>query len=163
MSRDVSLLGPETRGLYMGLQVACRLHLEREIFLVHGFRSGIEQDALFAIGRTLPGMIVTDAKAGESWHNCGRAIDVAFTPTDVDGDGEKEGPWSDQFPWKELGHIGEALGFMWGGRPGVATAGDLGHFQRSHGISILDATLEYHLCRAFGEGMGRFWEMTHEV
>lgn len=33
------------------------------------FRPGSEQDALHAIGRTMPGKIVTNAKAGQSNHN----------------------------------------------------------------------------------------------
>lgn len=71
-----------------------------------------EQDALYAIGRTKPGSIVTNAKAGESLHNFDVAFDVAFTTkTGITYDG----------PWQMLGTVGTILGLEWGGWPDKAT------------------------------------------
>ena len=44
--------------------------------VVQGLRTFAEQDALFAKGRTKRGKIVTNARAGQSFHNYGLADDV---------------------------------------------------------------------------------------
>jgi peptidoglycan L-alanyl-D-glutamate endopeptidase CwlK len=41
------------------------------LVVTQGLRSMAEQDQLFAQGRTAPGKIVTNARAGESYHNFG--------------------------------------------------------------------------------------------
>ncbi len=41
-----------------------------------GLRTAAQQNALYAQGRTAPGHIVTNAKAGQSNHNYGLAVDV---------------------------------------------------------------------------------------
>jgi len=46
------------------------------LLVVSGLRTATEQDALYAQGRTAPGHIVTNAKAGQSMHNYGLAVDV---------------------------------------------------------------------------------------
>ncbi|WP_404276711.1 M15 family metallopeptidase [Exiguobacterium undae] len=48
------------------------------IGVAHAFRTKQEQDALFAIGRTRPGKIVTYARGGASNHNFGVAVDLFF-------------------------------------------------------------------------------------
>lgn len=123
--------------------------------VTHTLRTNAEQDALFAKGRTVPGehcrhhgdprprkigtcMVhplgysVTKAPAGMSWHNYGRAFDVAIatyqgdlTPKDLyDG------------PWAMLGDLGESVGLEWGGRWGGF---DLPHFQDRGGMTIKEA------------------------
>lgn len=47
-------------------------------FITDGFRSFAEQTELYAQGRTKPGNRVTNAMAGESPHNFGLAVDLAF-------------------------------------------------------------------------------------
>jgi peptidoglycan LD-endopeptidase CwlK len=46
------------------------------LLVVSGLRTAAEQNALYAQGRTTPGHIVTNAKAGQSMHNYGLAVDV---------------------------------------------------------------------------------------
>ncbi len=46
------------------------------LLVVSGLRTAAEQDALYAQGRTAPGHIVTNAKAGFSMHNYGLAVDI---------------------------------------------------------------------------------------
>ena len=41
-----------------------------------GLRTSEQQNALYAQGRTLPGQVVTNAKAGQSNHNYGLAVDI---------------------------------------------------------------------------------------
>jgi len=39
------------------------------------YRTFAESDKLYAQGRTEPGQIISNAKAGQSWHNYGLALD----------------------------------------------------------------------------------------
>ena len=78
------------------------------IRVTQGLRTWPEQNELYAEGRTLPGRIVTNAKAGQSWHNYGCAVDVA--PFD---DGIPD--WDLSHPaWMRIVMIGEALGLRSG-------------------------------------------------
>jgi len=45
--------------------------------ITQGLRTWPQQDAIYAIGRTVPGKIVTDAQGGYSAHCFGYALDVA--------------------------------------------------------------------------------------
>jgi peptidoglycan L-alanyl-D-glutamate endopeptidase CwlK len=73
-------------------------------------RTAAEQDALYAQGRTVPGKIVTNARAGQSAHNHGLALD--FVPM-VNGKPE----WGSKHPhWEALGKLAESVGFEWAGR-----------------------------------------------
>lgn len=79
------------------------------IEVVQGLRTFAEQDALFAQGRTKPGLVVTRAKGGQSNHNYGLAVDVV--------------PFSDGKPqwdaansvWVAIGAEGGKQGLEWGG------------------------------------------------
>lgn len=83
-----------------GLDVKC----------ICGLRTWAEQAALYAKGRTAPGKIVTKAPPGHSMHNYGLALDVAVF--------SKDGKTyhGDHALYRELGPLGESLGFEWGGR-----------------------------------------------
>ena len=82
---------------------------DTQAFITDGFRSGEEQDKLYAQGRTTAGKIVTNAKAGQSAHNFGMAIDIAFRK-----DGTK-GLSYDLALYKKLLPLAEELGLEWGG------------------------------------------------
>jgi peptidoglycan L-alanyl-D-glutamate endopeptidase CwlK len=75
-------------------------------------RSNDEQAALYAQGRTKPGHIVTNAKAGHSAHNYGLALDIVPM---VNGKPDWHG--SDPI-WKQIGELGMAAGLTWLGAPG---------------------------------------------
>lgn len=98
------------------------------IFVTDEYRSNAEQDALYAIGRTKPGKIVTNAKGGESMHNYRCAFDVAFV--------KKDG--SDPYvgPWDMVGRIGKAIGLEWGGEWDNFV--DRPHFQYTAGYTLAD-------------------------
>lgn len=89
-------------------------------------RAYAEQDALYAQGRTKPGGIVTNAKAGESWHNFGLAMDVVA----IDKDGKAD--WNG--PWERIAEIGKSLGFEWGGD--WKSFKDKPHFQMKFGHTL---------------------------
>lgn len=77
--------------------------------VTQGVRTWPEQDTLYAEGRTSPGKEVTNAKAGESWHNYGCAIDVAPFINDQQPD------WDEAHPaWARIVAIGESLGLRSG-------------------------------------------------
>jgi peptidoglycan L-alanyl-D-glutamate endopeptidase CwlK len=97
--------------LYPGIRCQTRDFLKEAekltAFLFCGYRSFEEQTKLYNQGRTTPGSIVTNAKAGSSYHNYGLAIDVVF---------KNNGNWTwDSKMWKQLGKLGEQYGFEWGG------------------------------------------------
>ncbi|MFB4260529.1 peptidoglycan-binding protein [Shouchella clausii] len=75
-----------------------------------GYRSYAEQTKLYNQGRTTPGNIVTNARAGYSNHNFGVAIDYFLT----NHDGSKA-VWTVNAQWRRVAAIGKQLGFSWGG------------------------------------------------
>lgn len=75
--------------------------------ITSGTRTYEEQDQLYAQGRTKPGRIVTDARAGYSSHNHGLAFDVTL----FDG---KTPVWESPL-YARLGKLGKAIGLSWGG------------------------------------------------
>jgi peptidoglycan L-alanyl-D-glutamate endopeptidase CwlK len=89
------------------------------IIVICGTRTYAEQDALYEQGRTKPGKIVTNARAGHSNHNFGVAFDI----------GVFEGSnYLDESPkYKAVGVLGIDLGLEWGGN--WKTIQDEPHFQ----------------------------------
>jgi peptidoglycan LD-endopeptidase CwlK len=94
-----------------------------------GYRSAAEQNALYAQGRTKPGNVVTNARAGESNHNYGLAIDYFL----VSEDGNTA-IWSVNQDWRKVAQIGKALGFAWGGD--WTSFPDYPHLEMMGGLSI---------------------------
>lgn len=74
-----------------------------------GLRTMEEQAALYAIGRSKPGKIVTKARPGESYHNYGLAFDwVAMKP--VSKTELFQADWDDETAFK----LGERVGITFG-------------------------------------------------
>jgi LysM repeat protein len=114
------------------------------LMVTQGLRGMAEQDQLYAQGRTAPGLIVTNARAGESYHNFGLGFDILV----LDAMGKAD--WSPTNPgWGQAGGTGEDLGLEWGGRwTGLV---DLPHFQYTGGVSL-------ERCRALlPSGLVRVW------
>jgi len=80
-----------------------------DILIYCTLRTGAEQDELYKIGRTLPGKIVTNLRAGQSLHNTGRAFD--FVPLLY---GKPQ--WANKELYARCGAIGESVGLEWSGR-----------------------------------------------
>lgn len=96
---------PMVRNLLEKGQVAIK-NTGWTLFITDGFRSFAEQTALYAQGRTTAGKIVTNAKAGQSAHNFGLAVDLAF---------QKAGVLSyDAVLYAKIYPIARALGFELG-------------------------------------------------
>lgn len=107
MSRAIEDLQPDLQVMARELLARCEA-VGIPLVVTQTLRTFEEQQALYDQGRTKPGKIVTNAKAGESPHNFGLAFDVAFkTPGGgVTWDG----------PWQQVGGIGANIGLSWGGR-----------------------------------------------
>ena len=87
------------------------------------------QSALYAQGKTPGGQQVTNAKAGQSYHNYGLALDVVEIR-----DGKAIYNDSDNPRWDEIGAIGKNHGFTWGGD--FKSIKDKPHFEMPLGFSI---------------------------
>jgi peptidoglycan L-alanyl-D-glutamate endopeptidase CwlK len=82
------------------------------LLVVSGLRTPAEQDALYAQGRTTPGHIVTNAKAGQSMHNYGLAVDVVPYLSGPAGALN----WTVSTPqYKAMVAAMKAQGLVWGG------------------------------------------------
>lgn len=79
-----------------------------QIIVIQGLRTFEESDELYAQGRTKPGAIVTNAPAGESYHNYGLAFDFAMVTNGKDDN--IVGP-----NWMKVVTIMKRYGMEWGG------------------------------------------------
>lgn len=105
-SRSLDDLKPEIRPLVDTFLASC-ITAGLDVLVTCTLRTDAEQTALYARGRTTPGRIVTRAKAGQSAHNYGLAIDVVPM---VNGKPD----WEEADPvWKTIGQLGQAAGLTW--------------------------------------------------
>jgi peptidoglycan L-alanyl-D-glutamate endopeptidase CwlK len=70
----------------------------------HTLRTNAEQNELYALGRTKPGKIVTNAKGGDSYHNYGLAIDFVLI---VNG----KASWTVNKDWLKVIEIFQSYGW----------------------------------------------------
>jgi peptidoglycan L-alanyl-D-glutamate endopeptidase CwlK len=104
--------------------------------ITQGLRSFAESDKLYAQGRTTPGSIVSNAKAGQSWHNYGLALDFVNL---VNG---KEN-WNVDSNWMKVVNIFKSHGFTWGGDfPGSFK--DYPHFEMKLGLTLSQVLAKYN-------------------
>ena len=101
------------------------------------FRTFAEQDAEYARGRTAPGGIVTNARAGQSYHNYGLAVDVVEVHPHY---GYEKG--YDQRRWDTIGQEAINAGFVWGGN--FTTIVDKPHIEMSFGFTTAQLLVRYN-------------------
>lgn len=128
----IDVLHPSVRGEVEQIVAECDVALtgRAKVRISQGLRTFAEQDALYAIGRSLKGKQVTNAKAGQSIHNYGLAVDIvliidgkeASWDTAKDWDGDKVADWM------EVVKIFKNHGWNWGGN--WKTFKDLPHFEK---------------------------------
>lgn len=125
-NRDVVKLYPDIRTRLARVMTDMKDHF-KPIFIVEGYRSFERQNYLYAQGRTFKdSKKVTNSMPGDSFHNYGLAVDVAFKDAD---------PWSETHPWKDLTRIVKAHGFVSGADfPNI----DRPHMQLSYGLTLKD-------------------------
>lgn len=104
-----------------------------------GMRTYAQQTALYNQGRTTPGSIVTNAKAGYSNHNFGLAVDYFLVSEDGTvgyWDITRDMNANQVADWFEVAAIGKALGFSWGGD--WTSFVDYPHLEMTGGLSTAE-------------------------
>jgi peptidoglycan L-alanyl-D-glutamate endopeptidase CwlK len=99
-----------------------------DLLVTSTYRDAASQDALYAQGRTKPGVKVTNAKAGQSYHNYRCAVDVVPM---------RNGKpiWNAADPvWQEVGAIGKKAGLEWAGD--WKRFREFPHFQYTAGLTL---------------------------
>ena len=127
-SRSLSDLNPKVAALCSEFITRCKAK-GIDILITSTYRDSASQKALYAQGRTLPGKKVTNAKAGQSYHNWRVAFD--FVPI-VNG----KAMWSDTALFTQCGEIAEQIGLEWAGR--WVKFKELCHCQYTNGLTLLD-------------------------
>lgn len=127
-SRSLDDLLPPVRARAAKFIAACALqHID--VLITSTYRDNESQAALFAKGRTAPGQVVTNAKAGQSFHNYRCAFD--FVPL-VNG----KAMWADTALFERCGVIAEQCGLEWAGR--WKSFKELAHCQFTGGLNLHD-------------------------
>jgi len=104
-----------------------------------------EQEKLYAQGRTRPGQVVTNARAGQSYHNYGLAVDFCLLleggkkvswnrSLDLDHDGQKD--------WDEVVFVFKMYEWKWGGD--WTSFKDYPHFQKTFSASVGQLLAKYN-------------------
>ena len=127
-SRDIKHLHPLVAEKCRNFIADCKLQ-GIDIIITSTYRDNTAQNALYAQGRTSPGKKVTNAKAGQSWHNYRLAFD--FAPQ-VNG----KIPWNDSALFEKCGVIAEKRGLEWAGR--WKKFKEMAHCQYTGGLSLKD-------------------------
>lgn len=112
-------------------------HIGIYVQITSGYRSNAEQTKLYNQGRTTPGNIVTNAKAGQSIHNYGLAIDYVLVSEDGNKaywDISRNMNGNQVQDWFEVAAIGKKLGFQWGGD--WKSFKDYPHLDMQRGMSL---------------------------
>lgn len=127
-SRDLKDLHPRVAALCSAFIAKCK-EQGIDVLITSTYRDAESQTALYNQGRTAPGKIVTNAKAGQSWHNWRCAFD--FVPI-VNGKAQ----WNDTATFERCGQIAESLGLEWAGR--WTRFRELAHCQFTGGLTLAD-------------------------
>ena len=133
-SRSLGDLDPRVAAMCERHVAACTL-AGIHLLVTFTFRSGATQAALYAQGRTKPGKVVTNAKAGQSFHNYGLAYDVVPVKPNGAVDYDTTSPAA-VTRWQKIGELGKAQGLRWGGD--FHSIKDLPHFEWSGELSLAD-------------------------
>jgi peptidoglycan L-alanyl-D-glutamate endopeptidase CwlK len=125
-SRSLDDLLPKVKELAKAFIEACKAK-NIDLLVTSTYRDFESQKALFAQGRTIPGRVVTNAPAGQSFHNWRCAFDVVPI---VNG----KAVWDDKGMWLQIGLLGESCGLEWAGR--WKSFSESPHFQYTGGLTI---------------------------
>lgn len=102
-----------------------------DLLVTSTYRDNESQAALYAQGRTTMGKIVTNANAGDSFHNYRCAVDVVPLRNGKPVWGTQG---DDGELWNKIGKIGEEAGLEWAGN--WRTFKELAHFQFTNGNTL---------------------------
>ena len=127
-SRSLSDLSPKVAAMCSEFINRCKAE-GIDVIITSTYRDAESQNALYAQGRTEPGRKVTNAKAGQSYHNWRVAFD--FCPI-VNGKCQ----WNDAALFIRCGEIAESVGLEWAGR--WKKFNEMAHCQYTNGLSLAD-------------------------
>lgn len=118
-SRSLDELAPPVKERVENFLNLCKKN-NIDLLVTSTYRDNESQQALYAQGRTTAGKVVTNAKAGDSWHNWRCAVDVVPL---VNG----KPNWDGSDPvWAKIGELGNQAGLEWAGN--WKTFKELAHF-----------------------------------
>lgn len=106
MGRSLTELQPPVRRAAEAALAECKA-AGLNVLVTCTMRTGAEQDALYAQGRTTPGPKVTNARAGQSFHQYGVALDLYPV---VNGKPDFSGKATQ---WHSIASIFKKHGFEW--------------------------------------------------
>lgn len=125
-------LHPNIRNEVFKIIEACDNALtgKAKVRITQGLRTFQEQDALYAKGRTASGKKVTNAKAGQSVHNYGFAVDICLIINNKVASWNTVKDWDNDTiaDWYECVKIFAKYGWEWGGS--WKKFKDLPHFEK---------------------------------
>lgn len=104
-----------------------------DLIVTSTYRDFESQTALYNQGRTTPGKKVTNAKAGQSWHNYRCAVDVVPLRNGKPVWGTTGADWE---LWEAVGNIGKSVGLEWAGD--WKSFKEYAHFQYTGGLTLAD-------------------------
>lgn len=130
--KRIDKLHPIIRDEVQRIIAGCDLVLtgRAKVRITQGLRTFQEQEQLYAIGRTKPGKKVTNAKAGQSIHNYGLAVDICLIIDGKTASWDTAKDWDNDkiADWYECVKIFAKYGWEWGGN--WKTFKDLPHFEK---------------------------------
>jgi peptidoglycan L-alanyl-D-glutamate endopeptidase CwlK len=134
-SRNLDDLLPVVKEKALAFIAAC--HAEGiDVIVTSTYRDFESQTALYNQGRTTKGAIVTNAKAGQSYHNYRCALD--FAPV-VNG----KINWNDTKTFTRCGELAESVGLEWAGR--WKSFKELAHVQYTGGLTLAELQAGKHI------------------
>lgn len=116
------------------------------------FRSFQEQERLYQQGRTAPGPRVTNAKAGQSYHNYGLAIDFCLLGPSgqVSWDRQADMNRNGLSDWEETVFVFKEAGWAWGGD--WTSFKDYPHLEKTFGHTTLQLREWYQAGNCSSDG-----------
>lgn len=132
-SRDIKDLHPKVQAMANAFVAKCKAN-GLDVLITSTYRDLESQQALYDQGRSMASKargekIVTNAKAGQSFHNWRVAFD--FVPI-ICG----KACWNDTSVFERCGVIAESVGLEWAGR--WKTFKELAHCQYTSGLKLAD-------------------------
>lgn len=127
-SRKIEDLHPKVAEMCKEFIEECKL-AGVDVLITSTYRDAESQNELYAQGRTKPGKIVTNAKAGDSFHNYQLAFD--FVPI-IHG----KAVWNDIDLFKKCGSIAKTCGLEWAGD--WKSFKEYAHCQYTDGLTLSD-------------------------
>lgn len=130
-SRDLNDLRDDVHSMSVSHKQLCKA-AGIDLLIYCTLRPDADQAALYAIGRTIPGKKVTNARAGESNHNPdkdGKSRAYDCCPLRYGKPVWSAKSKEDAALWAEVGRIGESVGLAWAGR-WAGNLKELCHFEK---------------------------------